>query len=289
MFRLCIVSLIFCCSLNAQNLKNKTLPIPKDMFSKENIVYANNNGGEMLLDFYRPKNKKTVPVVVLVHGGGWFQGSRKTFQAMAVMLAEKGFAVANIDYRLSGESKFPGAIEDCKAAIRWVRANAKSYNLNSNKIFGIGGSAGGHIIAMSALTDEDVYEGNGGNASYSSKLQAAIILGSGVDQYKRALEAKNNTIRNCVTFFGEFKGNEAIYKEASPINHLTKGDPPIFMLDAELDRPGLRYVDFIEKMNSLNIPNTFDIIPDAKHGQWTIEPYRTNYINAFVKFLKTRK
>lgn len=252
----------------------------------KDIEYARYGNKAVHLDFYRLKNDKKLPVIILVHGGGWAKGSKESHTPMAKDLAEQGYAVANIHYRLSGEAKFPGAVEDTKASIRWVRANAEKYKLDTNKIFGIGGSAGGHLIAMAALTDEGKYEGKGGNNDYSSKIGPVIILGSGVDQYERVMATPNKRIGNCVTFLGEFKGNEELYKEASPHYHLSKGDPAVFMLDGEKDNPGKRYPAFIKKMNELGIKNHFDIIPGAKHGAWNKEPFRTNYVKAMVKWLK---
>lgn len=280
-------SLFLCCNiLFSQKNENKRLPVPENVLSIENVVYASNNNQKVLLDFFRPKGNKLVPAIVLLHGGGWSGGSRSSHQGIAVLLAQKGYAVANIDYRLSGEAKFPAAIEDCKAAIRWVNANSEKYHIIQGKIFGIGASAGGHIVSMAALTDVGIYEGTGGNASYSSKLDAIVILGSGVDQYTRVLNAKNQRIESQVNFLGEFKENKALYIEASPITHLSKNDPPVFMLDGEQDKPGERYVDFIEKLKALNISYELGVIPHAKHAQWSVEPFRTDYVNAFDKFLK---
>ena len=215
-------------------------------------------------------------------------GTRKVFQGLAVQLATEGYAVLNMDYRLSTEKKFPANIEDAKAAIRWARANAKEYGLDKNRIYGIGASAGGHIIAMAGLSEKGEYEGNGGNKNYSSKLNAIIVMGSGLDQYKRILHVKNNYLKATDIYLGTFKENEKLYKEASPINHLNKGDIPVLIIDGENDRPktrGFRYDDFIEKMNTLKIPNEFEIMPKAGHADYKSEPFRTEYVNLFVKFL----
>lgn len=277
-----------CFAQKPVNLEGKTLPVPKNMFSEENITYAKYDNKEIKLDLYKLKNSKKAPVVILLHGGGWMFGTRKVFQGLAVQLAAQGFAVANIDYTLSTEKKFPANIEDCKAAVRWIRANADKYSFNVDKIYGIGASAGGHIIAMAALTKEGTYEGNGGNSKYSSKLNGIVIMGAGIDQYKRVLHLKNNYNKATETYLGSFKENKNLYKVASPINHLKKGGIPILIIDGENDRPktrDFRYHDFIKKMNVLKIPNEFVIMPKAGHADYKEEPFRAEYVKLFVQFL----
>ena len=256
--RIVFVFLFLSLSIPAQKKPN-VLPIPENITEYKNLVYATYGERQMKLDLYVPQSEQKLPLVILIHGGGWANGSKEKFQPFAVSLAKEGFAVANIGYRLSGEAKFPGAVEDTKASIRWARAHADKYNIDSKKIFGVGGSAGGHLISMAALSDEGKYEGKGGNNEVSSKIGPTVILGSGVDQYERVKAMPNRRIPNCVVFLGEFAGNEELYKEASPHYHLSKGDPPIFMLDGEKDKPGERYPAFIKKMNELGIKNHFEV------------------------------
>gem|GEM_PF-3810460 len=110
-----------------------------DLLEKRNIDYARFGEHAVQLDWFRPDNHQIYPGILLIHGGGWVGGSRKGFEPLAKDLAAKGYVVANIDYRLATEAKFPGAVLDCKAAVRWMRANAKSLGLNPNQIAGVGG------------------------------------------------------------------------------------------------------------------------------------------------------
>lgn len=117
------------------------------------VVYASYVDRELHLDWVRPDNDEIYPGIVLVHGGGWIGGSRKSFQTTAEDLARAGYVVANVDYRLATEAKFPGAVLDVKAAVRWMRANAEMLGLNPERIGGVGGSAGGHLTAMLDFLD----------------------------------------------------------------------------------------------------------------------------------------
>src|SRR4029077_5650098 len=127
---------------------------------------------KVMLDLYLPKEPGSakIPCIVVIHGGGWGTGDKTRFAAIAARLAEQGFAAACIGYRLLPEVEFPAPVVDCKAAVRWVRANAAQHGIDPDRIGAIGGSAGGHLVAMlgtSASVNE--LEGEGGNPGVSSR------------------------------------------------------------------------------------------------------------------------
>ncbi len=254
----------------------------------ENITYATFSKTKVQLDLYQPQTKGIHPAIVLVHGGGWVNGSRKGFHQMALSLAERGYVVANIDYRLATQAQFPAAVQDTKAAVRWLRQHAKLYNIDPGKIAGIGGSAGGHLIAMAALTGHSKKFSDDYNyPEISSELQAVILMGAGVDQVTRAENAKNQYVKNCVIFFaGSLKDKREVYIQGSPITHISANAPPILMVDGGQDNPGARYVDFIPKLQRFGIEYQFKVIADAKHGQWLKEKYLHSYVNTFDTFLQ---
>jgi len=138
------------------------------------LSYA--SGSDHLLDLYRPgSGSGPLATVIWIHGGGWREGSRAQAE-QAKRLVCRGYAVASIDYRLSGTAKFPAQIHDVKAAIRFLRANALTYNLDGNRFATFGSSAGGHLASLAATSAgvaalEDLSQGNAGT---SSAVQAAI-------------------------------------------------------------------------------------------------------------------
>lgn len=272
------IGLLLCGSLGAET---KTI---------RDLVYAKVGDRELKLDLTRSSELTgPLPCIVTVHGGGWLGGSRKSWEPIATDLATAGFVVANIEYRLAGEAKFPGAVLDCKAAIRWLRANAGKYGINPEKISGVGGSAGGHLIAMTATTvGNPDFQSKGNHPEESDALSSIVIMGSGVDQVTRVLETKAKSIANCVIFFGaEYHENPEIYRQASPITHLSKETPPILMLDGEKDKPGERYVDFRKKLDELGVKNEFVMIPGAAHGEWANAKYRRAFVDAMVAFIRS--
>jgi acetyl esterase/lipase len=142
------------------------------------LEYARINNKSLRLDLCLPEGAATpLPLIVWVHGGGWTSGN-KNLDANGPQLRQvaRGYAVASINYRLSQEAKFPAQIEDCKAAIRWLRAHAAQYRIDPNRIAAWGDSAGGHLVALLG-TSAGVSELEGivgGNLDYSSRVQAVV-------------------------------------------------------------------------------------------------------------------
>jgi pectinesterase len=236
------------------------------------LTYASYGDRVMKLDLYRPKSRsKNLPAMVCIHGGGWMNGQRNNYTVFAKSVALKGFVAVTIDYRLSGEAKFPAAIHDCKAAVRWLRANAKKYGLNPNKIAAIGSSAGGHLAALlgtSAGVPE--LEGRGGNANQSSAIQVALPWAAQTDLTVERIRLKSEATtgkqlyRNFLG--GSYTTHAAQYALASPIKYLDKQDPPFHFICGELDVPSTRAVDFRKKLDAMGIPSGLHVIDGAPHG-----------------------
>jgi acetyl esterase/lipase len=164
--------------------------LPESVEYIPNVEYATGAGMPLKLDILRPdpmpKNK--VPVMIYIHGGGWLGGSYQLLPNLLyilwqsdykvpvnVLLAANGFFTVTIQYRKSFEAIFPAQIEDCKAAVRWVRAHAEEYNLDTEHIGVWGHSAGGHLAALLGTSaDVEELEGNGGWGEYSSRVHAVV-------------------------------------------------------------------------------------------------------------------
>jgi acetyl esterase/lipase len=118
---------------------------------ERNIVYGKADRVELQLNLALPKNSKgPFPAVVCIHGGGWYQGQRQELDSMAELLARRGYVAATVSYRLVPTARFPAQIEDCKAAVRWLRANARTYHINPDRIGAIGFSAGAAAVIPSS-------------------------------------------------------------------------------------------------------------------------------------------
>ena len=146
------------------------------------IPYGTGSGRQLHLDILRPEtaSRELRPAIVWVHGGGWREGDRA--DAPNGPLAERGFVTASISYRFSDEATFPAQIHDVKAAIRFLRANAGRWSIDSERIGIWGHSAGGHLAALAAVSEGiPSLEGDGGNPDELSDVQAAVPLSAPTD------------------------------------------------------------------------------------------------------------
>lgn len=208
-----------------------------------NVEYALVNSKSLQLDIYLPTPiPASAPVVVWLHGGGWYSGVKYPCDAAALSAA--GYAVVSPYYRLSTEAVWPAQIYDCKAVIRWVRANASFYHFDSNRIAVLGFSAGGHLAALLGTTGElAALEGSEGYTGYSSKVQAAIswsgptdlttedsqkLSGSTAD-YTSATAAETRLL-GCSVLTCPDKA-----LAASPVSYASSDDPPFLLVHGAVD------------------------------------------------------
>ncbi len=195
------------------------------------LVYSAPDGHEVKLDLDLPDEiKEPVPLVIMIHGGGWSGGTRSNFTAPE--LVEDGFAVATIDYRLSPEFVFPAHIQDVKAAIRFLRGHAAEYHINPDKIGLWGSSAGGHLAVLSALSNKSAGWDVGDNLGVSSDVQAVVDwYGPTTFQgLENAPESSKNTVRQA------FGSDSLIWRQASPLFLVHKGAPPFLIMHGLQDK-----------------------------------------------------
>lgn len=208
---------------------------------KYDIPYAGRGDSTRHLDLLLPKSRKgtgLLPVVVYIHGGAWMSNDKSMGHRMLADLVSGGeFAGVTIDYRLSHQGIWPAQIHDCKAAIRWVRANAPKYGLNPDRIAVRGESAGGHLVGMLGTSgDVKELEGDlGDHLDMSSRVTCVV------DEYSPseflALDVSAGPLERAEfrLLGGPFTGNEARARSASPITHVTPDDPPFLIIHGTKD------------------------------------------------------
>jgi acetyl esterase/lipase len=209
-----------------------------DVRLEPDIVYGKGGQTELKLDLALPKTGDgPFPAVVCVHGGGWAAGNRKDLGKTIEVLAGRGYVAVTISYRLVPAATFPGQIEDCKAAVRWLRANAAKYKINSERIGAVGLSAGGHLVCLLGTTQkEDGLEGQGGHAEHSSSVQAVVSFFGPTDLSARVWEAKLEKDL-IVPFLGGTQADQPeVYKKASPVNYVRKNAPPFLLFHGTEDK-----------------------------------------------------
>jgi len=236
--------------------------------SYRDVTYAKYGDRTLEMDIYRPKGAwGELPAIVCVHGGGWGKGSKVNHEKPAQALAARGFVTATISYRLSGEKPFPAQIQDCKAAVRFLRANAKEYGIDPDKIGAIGHSAGGHLVALLATAGEvKELEGEGGNAGFSSAIQAAVPMGAQTHLMSERNREKSKEAEIWQKFLsGSQEEQPETYRLASPLEHLEKSDPPCWFITGEKDDPSTHADEFRRQMGELGIESHLTVIEGAPH------------------------
>jgi acetyl esterase/lipase len=203
---------------------------------ERSLVYKRVNGVVLTLDLYRPeKVSGLLPVILCVHGGHWDAGGKD--RCPAVSLVQDGYAVASINYRLARTAPFPAQLEDCKAAVRWLRANASLYNLDPDRIGVWGYSSGGHLAALLGTTGGlPELEGNGDNLQYSSQVQAVCDVAGPTDLLAMANLGPKRTLAIQGLLGGAPENDKAKAIAASPIHYISKDDPPFLIVHGEADR-----------------------------------------------------
>ena len=260
------VLLLLSVNLTAQSLKPNFA----------NIEYAAVNGISLTLDIYLPQQAATpFPIVVWIHGGGWQNGSKESVNG--TWLLQKGFGIVSINYRLTDKAIHPGQINDCKAAIRWLRANANKYNVDPDRIGVFGSSAGGHLAALVGSSVNVLeLEGNvGGNLNFSSTVQA-VCDWYGPANFMTICGTVPPTSNHCDAaspegklIGGDLRTNPEKCKSVSPITYVSKDDPPFLIMHGTADGtvPFTQSVELDSAYKSIGHDVTFIPQPGAGHGR----------------------
>jgi acetyl esterase/lipase len=205
---------------------------------ENDIVFARVGERDLLLDLARPEGAGPFPAVLLLHDGGWIDGSRKQFRQTLKTLAARGYVAVAADYRLAPQDRFPAQLEDCKAAVRWLRANAAAHEIDPERIGVVGFSAGGHLACLLGVTTpEDALEGEGGNAGQSSRVQAVVSFFGPTDLTSKEWGPVAEKT-NLVPLLGGTRDEvPEAYRRASPLTYAgRRGLPPFLFLHGSEDR-----------------------------------------------------
>jgi len=210
--------------------------IPEGTKVHRDLEYVKGGHERQRLDLYLPeKVDGSLPVIVWIHGGAWLTGSKEG-AGPALPFAAKGYAVASINYRLSQHAKFPAQIEDCKAAIRWLRAHAKTYNLDPDR-FGVwGASAGGHLAALLGTSgDVKDLEGKDGTPDQSSRVQAVVDWFGPTDFTKMGGSHDQPRSPEALLLGGPVQESRDKAARANPITYISQDDPPFLIMHGDKD------------------------------------------------------
>jgi acetyl esterase/lipase len=208
--------------------------VPEGVELTQGIEYAKAGEIKLLLDIYTPKDaKEALPLIVWIHGGGWRQGDK--FPCPAARMAPRGYVVASVNYRLTDKAAWPAQIRDCKAAVRFLRANAEKFHIDPKRVGAWGSSAGGHLVAMMGTSgDVKELEGELGNPEQSSRVQAVCDF-FGPTDFTVMGDGGHGVEMVAKLLGGPLSENKEKAAQASPVTHVTKDDPPFLMMHGDKD------------------------------------------------------
>jgi acetyl esterase/lipase len=215
-------------------------PAAEDITVLHNLRYREGPSKQWRLDLAMKKDRrgKPRPAVVVIHGGGWLEGDKSSFASRKYGVpgniedfAALGFVAVTINYRLSGEAPFPAALEDCKCAVRWLRAHAQEYHLDPHRIGAYGNSAGAHLALLLGMVGKEAgLEGDGPYQKESSRVQAVVCDSGPIDLF---YQDQHDQLRRVVRQFlgGPPEGERAaVYRKASPLHQIAPDTPPLLLI-----------------------------------------------------------
>jgi acetyl esterase/lipase len=268
------------------------------------VTYSSPDGKALKAEVYSPKGAGPFPAVLVVHGGAWRMGNRFQLAWVAESLAEAGYTAVAIDYRLAPTYKYPAQIEDCQAAVRWMRTSAKKYRIDPERIGGFGYSAGGHLVTLLGVLGEGeradgVKKEETGKkdakpdtatepTKASTRLQAVVAGGAPVN-----FELLPKSADVLSYWLGGTRGEKPeIYKAASPTAYITADDAPMMFFHGAADVlvPQLSPQLMVRMLSAAKVPATLHVVEKAGHIQAMFDEKSLELGIAFLnERLKTEK
>ena len=236
---------------------------------EEGVVYgtAGSGGRDLKCDVYRPPGDVSgAPAVVLVHGGSWRQGDRSQLRGYGILLGRAGYVCVAPEYRLLGEAPWPAAIEDVKAAIRWVRASASSLGVDPGRICIEGNSAGAHLALLAAGTPGlAALEGSGGSPDVSSEVAAVAAIYAPTVFFAEGTERTSGSLPFMVLAEG---GDADAAALASPVAHVSPSFPPTFLAHGTTDTtvPVSASLRMYEELVAVGVPTELHLYAEQPHA-----------------------
>lgn len=258
--------------------------------NETDIVYGKGDDVDLQLDLAMPaEGKGPFPAIVCIHGGGWRAGNRQSLAGLTDVLAKNGFVAVTVTYRLTPKYRFPAQIEDCKASVRWLRANAEKYRINPDRIGAIGFSAGAHLACLLGAADEKAgLEGKGGNAGQSTKVHAVVSFFGPTDFTVKTWANDVENIFLIPLLGGKFEDKKDLYRQCSPLVYCNKNCPPFLFFHG--DKDALVGIDNSQKMvkglRAVGVSADLVTMEGAGHG-WSGDKLNKT-LDQTVRFFKDK-
>jgi acetyl esterase/lipase len=261
-----------------------------------NLEYARPESGPLLLDLYVPETGGPFPLIMWIHGGAFRSGDKSGIWYKPILnQVQRGYAVASIDYRLSGSAKFPALVHDAKAAVRWLRANAARYNLKADRIVVAGESAGGYqAVMLGASGGVAELEGTLGNPGQSSRVQGVIdffgptdflAMDDGASSCRtplvhRTADSPESQLLGCNP--GDCPERA---KASNPITYVRRNGPPFLILHgtADCQVPHSQSQRLYDALRAAGVKADLHLLPEVGHGDRRfMTPETEKWVTGFV-------
>ncbi len=266
-----------------------TMPRPTDYKAILDLAYKRSYGETVALDLYLPAAANHPPLILIIHGGGWAGGSKSQpiIAGDAKVLAGQGYAAATLDYRMvaNGRNRFPAPVQDSRCAVRWLKANAKTYGYDGDRIGVLGFSAGAYLAAMlgtAANVRADFDDPSCGLENVSPSVAAVAAYYAPADFADlRDVSGKSRSI------FANFLGadpsfNGALARRASPTSYVSRNTPPFFVAHGVQDNlvPVAQQRNLVAALRSADVPTEYIEVPDLGHGFQPFSPRQRTSVEA---------
>ena len=254
--------------------------LPAGIKLEKDIPYIPDGDASQKLDLYLPATpaEKPLPLIVHIHGGGWRGGSKHPCPVAAMAL--KGYAVASVEYRFSQKAVFPAQIQDCQAALRWLRAHSQQYHFDADHVGVIGGSAGGHLSALVGTAGgKSIFAKIGGNEEQSDRVQAVcdifgpadfstVVQQAGADKNVKNIFQFNTAGDPYSSLIGTRLDDKPKADAVSPVHYVSQDNPPFLILHGTHDTlvPYAQSEELAAALKEKGVPVWLQKMPGSGHG-----------------------
>jgi acetyl esterase/lipase len=248
--------------------------VPDSVVWQEGLAYAAPAGEPLCLNLAAPKEGGPFPAVVCIHGGGFRAGTRESLDGLCVMLAERGYVAVTVSYRLAPKHPFPAAVQDVKAAVRWLRANAGRYRVDPARIGALGYSAGGSLAQLLGVTPhEPRFDGDGGNGSRGNGEQpcnvACVVNIYGANDFTKSYGRSKDAHEVLPLWFGgDLSTHRDRHVEGSPLFWVTPASAPTRCIHGTVDdHVAIEQSQWlVERLQAATVPADLVVLEGAGHG-----------------------
>ncbi len=211
------------------------LPIPEGVTFTRDVEFSNVADQHLQLNVAQPKGAGPFPAVVCIHGGGFRAGKRESYDKLCLTLASRGYVAITVTYRLAPAFPFPAAVQDCKTAVRWLRANAAKYHVDPTRIGTTGGSAGGHLAQFLGVT-AGVREFEGEGFADQSSAVSCVVNFYGPSDFTKSYEKSTDAKDVLPLFFGgDLSTKRREHIVGSPLYWANPNAAPTLVVQGTLD------------------------------------------------------